>query len=107
MLIAEIGPGELARLLGDRNPPLVLDVRETWELRLAAIPGAVNIPMAEVPDRLDELARERDIIVMCHHGVRSLQVAVFLKQSGFGTVINLAGGIDAWSREVDQSVPLY
>jgi rhodanese-related sulfurtransferase len=106
-VITEIGPVELANLLGNAPCPLVLDVRETWELELASLPGVLNIPMAQIPDRLDELCRDREIVVMCHHGARSFQVAVFLKHSGFETVINLAGGIDAWSREVDPGVPLY
>ena len=106
-MITEIGPVELADRLENAPPPLVLDVRETWELELASLPGVLNIPMAQIPDRLDELCRDRDIIVMCHHGARSFQVAVFLKHSGFETVINLAGGIDGWSREVDPDVPLY
>jgi rhodanese-related sulfurtransferase len=106
-VITEIGPVELANLLGTAPCPLVLDVRETWELELASLPGVLNIPMAQIPDRLDELCRDREIVVMCHHGARSFQVAVFLKHSGFETVINLAGGIDAWSREVDPGVPLY
>lgn len=106
-MIGEIGPRELAHLLKEATAPLLLDVRETWELDLASIPGALNIPMAQIPDRLDELSRDREIVVICHHGARSFQVAAFLKQAGFETVINLAGGIDAWSREVDRSVPLY
>lgn len=106
-MIREIGPVELADRLRDTSPPLLLDVRETWELRLASLPGVLNIPMAQIPDRLDELNGDRDIIVICHHGARSFQVAVFLKRCGFETVINLTGGIDAWSREVDPGVPLY
>ena len=106
-MIGEIRPAELADWLDQPVLPLLLDVREPWELSLASIDGVVNIPMAQVPDRLHELDRDRKIVVICHHGSRSFQVAVFLKQSGFGTVINLTGGIDAWSREVDPSVPLY
>ena len=106
-MIGEIVPVELAEWLDQPARPLLLDVREPWELTLACMDGVLNIPMAQVPDRLHELDRDRRIVVICHHGSRSFQVAVFLKQSGFGTVINLAGGIDAWSREVDPSVPLY
>lgn len=106
-MIREIGPVELSRLREAAQGPLVLDVREPWELSLAALPDVLNIPMAQIPDRLDELEREREIVVLCHHGSRSFQVAAFLQQNGFVSVINLAGGIDAWSREVDGSVPLY
>jgi rhodanese-related sulfurtransferase len=106
-MILEIGPTELTGMLDASPEPLLLDVREPWELSLASMPGVLNIPMAQIPDRMDELARDRDIVVICHHGSRSLQVAVFLEQNGFDAVINLAGGIDAWSREVDPKVPIY
>lgn len=106
-MIREIRPVELSRLLGDATGLLLLDVREPWELSLASLPGVLNIPMAQIPDRIDELDREREIVVICHHGSRSYQVAAFLQQNGFELVINLAGGIDAWSQEVDPSVPLY
>jgi len=106
-VIRQIGPSELTRLLADVPGPLLLDVREPWELSLASLPEVLNIPMAQVPDRLDELAADREIVVICHHGSRSLLVAAFLQQSGFDAVINLTGGIDAWSREVDPTVPIY
>jgi rhodanese-related sulfurtransferase len=107
MMIREIGPSELSRLMTGSPPPLLLDVREPWELSLASLPQVVNIPMAQIPDRLEELAPDREIVVICHHGSRSLLVAAFLKQNGFDAVINLTGGIDAWSREVDPAVPIY
>ena len=97
-MIPEISPTSLQPLLVDDDAPLLVDVREPWELRLAAVSGVVNIPMAQIPDRLGELSRDRRIVVMCHTGARSYQVAVFLQQSGFDSVMNLAGGIDAWSR---------
>ncbi len=106
-MIRQIGPSELTRLLADSPRPLLLDVREPWELSLASLPEVVNIPMAQIPDRLDELVSDREIVVICHHGSRSLLVAAFLKQNGFDAVINLTGGIDAWSREVDPAVPIY
>jgi len=91
--------------------PLLLDVREPWEVALAAIrlPGvqAMNIPMGEIPSRLAELPPTQAIVCICHHGVRSLQVAAFLERQGFETVCNLAGGIDAWSMQVDPNVPRY
>jgi len=106
-MIRQIGPTELTGMLNSSPEPLLLDVREPWELSLASLPGVLNIPMAQIPDRLDELCRDQDVVVICHHGSRSLQVAAFLKQNGFDCVINLAGGIDAWSREVDPAVPIY
>lgn len=93
------------------RPPLLLDVREAWELQAAALrlPGAElrHIPMHTLPARLHELDRTRPILALCHHGARSLQCTAFLRQQGFDDAYNIAGGIDAWSREVDPAVPRY
>ena len=105
--VPEIKPAALKLLLEGAAPPLVLDVREPWELEAARLPGTVDIPMNEVPKRLAELPRDRDIVVMCHGGVRSLKVAYFLTQNGFSHVTNLAGGIHAWACDVDPSVGTY
>jgi rhodanese-related sulfurtransferase len=90
---------------------LLLDVREPWEVELAAIRvdgvEARHIPMSRIPERLDELDPSQSIVCVCHHGVRSLQVVAFLERQGFGSVYNLAGGIDAWSQQVDPGVPRY
>ncbi|HUG21968.1 rhodanese-like domain-containing protein [Piscinibacter sp.] len=90
---------------------LLLDVREPWEIDLAALslPGVAHkhIPLGHIPDRLDELDPSQSIVCICHHGVRSLQVVAFLKRQGFESVYNLAGGIDAWSAHVDPGVPRY
>jgi adenylyltransferase/sulfurtransferase len=86
---------------------VLLDVREPRELALAAVPGALHIPMAEVPSRIGELDRDSHVVVICHSGGRSQAVAGFLMNQGFGRVSNLAGGITRWSREVDPSIPLY
>jgi len=87
----------------------LLDVREPIERRIASIDGSVLIPMGEVPARLGEIARDKDVVVYCHHGQRSARVIEFLVQSGFDAsrLWNLTGGIDAWSREVDPAVPTY
>lgn len=96
--------------------PVVLDVREPWELQTASVREdgfrLVHIPMREVPARLAELRNAGDgsqppIACLCHHGMRSLQVANYLAQSGFTGVVNLQGGIDAWSQQLDRSVPAY
>ena len=91
--------------------PLLLDVREPWELQTACVQEdgfeLLRIPMREVPARLAELDPARPIACLCHHGMRSLQVANYLTQNGFTEVVNLQGGIDAWSQEVDPSVPCY
>jgi rhodanese-related sulfurtransferase len=82
-------------------------VREPDEAALARFPHAVHIPMGEVPARLAELDAEREIVVVCHHGIRSAQVAIYLARAGFEHVSNLAGGIDAWAEEADPSTPRY
>jgi rhodanese-related sulfurtransferase len=107
MSIPEISAGELKARLESPSPPLVLDVRETWEWQLARLEGARLVPMGEVPARLHELDPAQDLVVMCHHGNRSRQVASYLRQQGFDRVHNLRGGIDAWSHEVDPSVARY
>lgn len=94
-------------LAGTDQPLLLLDVREPWEFELARIEGSQLLPLGQVPARLDELDPARETVVICHHGVRSMQAAFFLQSRGFKDVINLAGGIDAWSREVDPKVPVY
>lgn len=106
-LIAQIAPAALKALLDSPRPPLVLDVRENWEREAARLAGTLDIPMAQVPQRLADLPRDRQIVVMCHGGVRSQQVAGFLAQSGFSQVANLTGGIHAWACEVDPSIGTY
>jgi rhodanese-related sulfurtransferase len=91
----------------EHSGALLLDVREPEELAMARLDHAIHIPMREIPMRLGELARNRPIVIMCHSGARSRHVAEYLVQSGFDQVYNLAGGIDAWSREVDAAVPRY
>jgi rhodanese-related sulfurtransferase len=86
---------------------VLLDVREHDELAIAAVAGALHIPMREVPARLAELDAAKPLVVMCHSGGRSMRVAEFLKQNGFSNVFNLKGGIDAWSTQIDPHVPRY
>lgn len=102
-------PAELAQWLADpaRPAPLVLDVREPWEFAICALPDAVHIPMREIPSRATELDAQRPVVCLCHHGVRSARVAIFLERQGFGEVWNLDGGIDRWSAEVDPRCPTY
>ena len=105
--IPEIAPAALQALLESGTPPLVLDVRENWEREAARLPGTLDIPMGQIPQRLDELPRDRDIVVMCHGGMRSLKVAQFLAHNGFSHVANLSGGIHAWANDVDPSIGTY
>lgn len=104
-----ISAPELAAWLADasRDKPILLDVREPWEFDKARIAGAQLVPMREVPARLGELDRAREVVAICHHGGRSAQVALFLEKNGYGKVHNLVGGVDAWSRTVDPAVPTY
>ncbi|MDE1182952.1 rhodanese-like domain-containing protein [Paraburkholderia sp.] len=101
---------DLAAWLADesRPSPVLLDVREPWEVQTAHIAGSVSIPMRDIPARSEELDDDATIVCVCHHGARSASVAMFLEtQRGFKNMINLQGGIDAWSRQVDPSVPTY
>jgi rhodanese-related sulfurtransferase len=102
-----LSPPEVKALLDSAPDTVVLDVREPWEIAAAQLEGTVNIPMSLIPVRLTELDPARTTVVICHHGGRSAQVAMFLEHRGFGDVINLSGGIDAWSAQVDPSVPRY
>ena len=105
----QISPPELAAWLADsaRDKPVLLDVREPWEYERARIEGAQLVPMRELPGRLDEIDPDKDVVAICHHGGRSLQVAIFLEKNGYSKIHNLAGGVDAWSRTIDPAVPLY
>ena len=102
-------PPALAEWLADeaRPAPVLLDVREPWEIATATIAGCVSIPMRDIPARSEELDDETPIVCICHHGARSANVAMFLESRGFKQIFNLQGGIDAWSRQVDASVPQY
>jgi rhodanese-related sulfurtransferase len=106
-MIREISVEELKARRDRGETPLVLDVREAWELQLASIPDVLHLPMNQVPARLAELSRDTETIVMCHAGGRSMQVAHFLSRQGFTNVANLRGGISAWSELVDATVPQY
>ena len=85
----------------------LIDVREPWEHAICALTGAQLLPMAGLPQRLHELDPARPTVVLCHHGVRSFQVALWLERNGFTDVTNLTGGIDAWARDIDPSLPVY
>jgi len=108
--VAEVGTisaRELDEMRNRGDDVTVLDVREPFEVAVAPFAGALLIPMNDIPARIDELDSSRPLVVMCHHGIRSAQVAGYLAQRGFERVMNLAGGIDAWSEDVDPRVPRY
>jgi rhodanese-related sulfurtransferase len=99
---------ELRAALDAGRDLVVLDVREPQELALAALPGVLHIPMRELPLRVTEVPRDRDVAVLCHHGMRSAHVVAWLRElQGFQRVENVEGGIDAWSDEVDPGIPRY
>jgi rhodanese-related sulfurtransferase len=103
----EISVTELAAWLAQPDAPVVLDVREPWEVAIASLPGSVHIPMREIPARFGELPADRPVVCLCHHGMRSAQVGLFLERQQVAGVCNLTGGIDAWSRAIDPAVPTY
>ncbi|HVN64854.1 MAG TPA: rhodanese-like domain-containing protein, partial [Candidatus Binataceae bacterium] len=105
--IEEIDPIDLKARLDRGEGVFVLDVREAGEIAIAPFPGATHIPMGDIPARLAELDSEREIVVVCHHGIRSAQVARYLSGNGFERVLNLSGGIDAWSETADPATPRY
>jgi len=100
-------PIELAAYIQTGYTPVLLDVREPWEWNLCRLPGAVLIPMHELPARAAELNKQAETVVICHHGVRSYQAAHYLETVGFDDVINLSGGVAAWADEVDPAMPRY
>jgi len=104
----EITPDECKTYL-ERAPvrPLLLDVREPWEYNIVHLEASVLMPMGQVPVHADSLDADREIIVICHHGIRSRQVALFLEARGFSNVVNLRGGLDAWARHTDPGLPVY
>jgi rhodanese-related sulfurtransferase len=107
MLDYEISPNDAAQLLRENSARLI-DVREPWEFALTRIDGSVPIPMGEVPERAgQELRHDERLVIVCHHGVRSMNVAVWLRRQGFEQAQSMRGGIDAWSRQIDPIVPVY
>ena len=104
----EITPEEVKAKLDAGEAFTLLDVREPWEIETASLSGAKVIPMGDVPSRAHkELDPEDHIVVVCHHGVRSMNVTAWLRQQGFEKAQSMRGGIDAWSRSVDGKVPAY
>ncbi len=107
VLPAEISVRELKAMHEAGRAFVLLDVRERDEWETARIMWAKHVPMGEVAERVTELPKNGNVVVMCHAGVRSDRVAHYLREHGFASVANLAGGIDAWARDVDPSVPTY
>ncbi len=106
-MVEEISPEQLRESLAADRKPVVVDVRDPWELALSRVAGTVDIPMGAIPDRLGEIDRTRDVVVICRSGGRSRSVAQFLVQQGYPSVANLTGGILAWGERIDPSLRPY
>jgi rhodanese-related sulfurtransferase len=109
MSVSNIAPAQLADWLSDaaRSKPVLLDVREPWEFQTCHIENARLVPLRELQARVAELDPAAETVLICHHGGRSMQAALFLQRNGFARVHNLAGGVDAWARSVDPAMPVY
>jgi rhodanese-related sulfurtransferase len=108
-LIPQLAPAELARWRADaaRAAPVLVDVREPWEFAHCRIEDSISIPLGHLTTRLAELPRNRDLVLVCHHGSRSQHAAMLLAQRGFASVHNLRGGVEAWALEVDPAMQRY
>ena len=103
----EISVTELKEKLDSGTAPQLIDVRETWELEICQLDGVKNLPMSEITGRVAEVEKDKETIVICHHGGRSMQVAMWLEQQGLGEMTNLVGGMDAWAIAIDPSMDRY
>ena len=90
-----------------RVRPVLLDVREDWEFQICRLPESNHVPMSQIPAKAGTLDPHADTVVICHHGARSMQVAMYLERSGFSKLFNLSGGVDAWSRDIEPAMPTY
>jgi rhodanese-related sulfurtransferase len=109
MPIQQLQPHQLRDWLRDqsRPAPILLDVREPWEVQICKIEGSVAIPMNSISNLHSTLKTDVDTVVVCHHGGRSMQVALFLERNGFTKLHNLSGGVDAWARQIDPAMTVY
>ncbi len=106
-MVENISPTEFAARCDADESWQLLDVREPWEIEIASVPQSIRIPMADIPSRQTELEAAQPVAVLCHSGGRSAKVADFLATQGFSRVANIAGGIDAWAQELDDSLARY
>ncbi len=106
MTILEITAAELQRILSEDNPPSLIDVREDGEAAICTIEGSILIPMNTLPQRLEEIPRDRPVALYCHHGMRSMMVGQWLAQQGYDA-LSLAGGIDRWAIEIEPEMARY
>jgi rhodanese-related sulfurtransferase len=107
-MVDSISPVELkGKLQAESGNLLLLDVREPFEFEICRIRDSLNVPLGQISRRSGELDEDREIVVICHHGMRSLQAALWLEQNGFSNVFNLSGGIEAWANDVEPDMPRY
>ncbi len=106
-MIQKLRPVEVKKILDNEKNIKVIDVREEWENHLANIHNSELMPLSKFVEVSKGLNKEDKTIIYCHHGIRSLQVCYYLEKQGFNNLINLEGGIDAWAKEIDNSIPLY
>ena len=103
----DITPKQLKSRLDAGEAIDIIDVREDWEVAQGMLANAIHIPMDDIPDAVDQISKDKPVVIMCHTGRRSEQVAMWMDTEGFDNVLNLVGGIDQWSREIDPSLPRY
>ena len=108
-MIPQLPPADLAAWLADpaRPAPAIVDVREPWEFDRCHIAGALSVPLGQLPARLPDLPAAQPLVLVCHHGSRSQQAALWLSRNGMADVHNLRGGVEAWALEVDPAMPRY
>ncbi|MBA3918862.1 MAG: molybdenum cofactor biosynthesis protein MoeB [Gemmatimonas sp.] len=106
-MVQQLTPAEVAALLAGPNPPVLVDVREAWEVETAQVAGSAHLPLNTLPQQVASLNPSRTYALLCHHGMRSEMAANWLAQQGFTSLINVQGGIDAWSLTVDPGIPRY
>lgn len=107
MRILEITVKELNAFLKMGDDVTIIDVREPWEIDIAKLPRAINIPLATLSDNLSAIPDSGRVVISCHSGRRSMNACLYLHSKGFTNTVNLKGGIEAWSKEIDESIPLY
>lgn len=103
----EMAPPELAAWRQAGTSHAVLDVREPWETDICCIDGSLTVPLGTLPQSLEQLPQDKPLVVVCHHGMRSMQAVMWLRSQGFQNAVNLRGGIDAWARQVDPRMATY
>ncbi|MEC7832671.1 MAG: rhodanese-like domain-containing protein [Pseudomonadota bacterium] len=101
-------PNQIEEIINDKaQDTLILDVREHWEYDICHIDNSLHIPMGQLIERLDEVEKDKILIVVCHHGIRSRVVGQYLSSNGFNNVLNLNGGLDKWAKEIDKGMSRY